>query len=220
MFDPIIKRPNFGKYITLEGPEGTGKTFFLNQLSESNPDLYTVLEFPNEGFGKVIYSALSQNSDEFFRHGFPSSEALFFFSMKLYVFEDQVLPALNEGKIVIEDRGVDTTALYSAILMNEKHGGEIFDYYDKLVSIKAQFSPLPDKTILLLPDKNKSLKRAQKRDGRRYNDSELEFLDKIHDNYKLLSERGIERINTLNVDTGESNNEIVNNLEKIIGVSK
>ena len=66
----------------------------------------------------------------FFRHGYPVSEALFFFSMKLFEFDKSILPLLREGHMVIEDRSVDTNCLYAAILLQEKYSERfMYDYY-------------------------------------------------------------------------------------------
>ncbi len=218
MSQSIIKRPDTGRYISIEGIEGSGKSYYIEKLKTKHPTIHAVSELSNKGFGKSIKYLLSQNSDEFFRHGFPVSEALLFFSMKLFNFEEQIIPALIDDKLVVEDRSVDTNALYSAVLMEEKYGGELFEYYDKLLAMRSELAPIPEKTILFIPDLEKSLVRAQTRDKRKYNQSELSFINSVYSAYKDLSAREIERIEVIELDNGITTEEVISKLEYLLDI--
>ena len=67
MKSPLIPVPEKGKYVSFEGIEGSGKTYYLNELSRRHANkFYPIAEFSNEGFGAKIIEVLSHESDEFF----------------------------------------------------------------------------------------------------------------------------------------------------------
>ena len=153
----------------------------------------------------------------FFRHGYPVSEALFFFSMKLFEFDKSILPLLREGHMVIEDRSVDTNCLYAAILLQEKYSERfMYDYYEHLINIRKELAVIPKRTICFIPDFDKALERAQRRDGRNYNESELSFLAKIYSGYEEISEKNKDRISVVYPDR-YSTDEVVGQLESTLG---
>jgi len=218
MEESIIIRPKNGYYISFEGIEGSGKTHYLREISKKHPtEFYPALELSNEGIGAKILEVLSHRSDEFFRHGYPVSEMLFFFGMKLFELDKTINPLLSKGKIVIEDRSVDTNCLYAAILMEEKYGRlSVYSYYKKLMNIRRQLGPMPEKTICFIPDFDLALERAQKRDERKYNESELSFLEKIYVGFLELCDKEYPRV--LKIESDEmTTEEVILNLEKILG---
>lgn len=192
----LIPRPQTGRYISFEGIEGSGKSYYLRKLHEQYPDKFTpVLELSREGLGEKILYVLSHESDEFFRHGHPVSEALLFFAMKLFEFDKRIVPLLAQSKTVVEDRSADTNCLYSAILLNEKYGSvSTYEYYQKLMGVRKILAPIPDLTVCFVPDLNKALARAQERDGRKYTSSERAFVETAFKGYEELCSKEKPRI--------------------------
>ncbi len=198
----LIPRPQTGRYVSFEGVEGSGKTYYLRKLHERHPDKFTpVLELSKEGLGEKILYVLSHESDEFFRHGHPVSEALLFFAMKLFEFDNSIVPLLMQGKTVVEDRSADTNCLYSAILLNEKYGASTYKYYQELMIMRKALAPIPDITICFVPDLDKALARAQERDGRKYTPSEQAFVQNAFKGYEELCSRESERIVKIEPDS-------------------
>lgn len=219
MIYTLIPAPRSGKYISFEGIEGSGKTYYLIQLATKHPGrFHPVTELSKEGFGAKIVEILSHESDEFFRHGYPVSEALFFFSMKLFEFDKTILPLLNRGDMVIEDRSVDTNCLYAAILLEEKYGeANPYEYYKHLMKIRKMLSIFPEQTICFVPNFELALKRAQKRDKRKYNDSEISFLEKVFVGYKMICENEKERIYAVYPDRHQTE-DIIHQLEDLLNL--
>ena len=106
----LLKKPEKGRYITIEGLEGVGKTYFIERLS----DVYAIPDTSLDGFGLKILESI-RGKDIFFRHGYPLSEFLVFFAAELYEIEKKAMPALKKNKIVVQDRGVDSNVLYASL---------------------------------------------------------------------------------------------------------
>ena len=199
----LLQRPEKGKYITFEGLEGVGKSYFLEQLKEE----FTVISDDSlKGFGLKLLEGM-RNKDLFFRHGYPLSEFLVFFAVELHEIEKKVIPALKKGKIVVQDRGVDTNVLYAALQMK----GDMMELFK--MREKACF--LPDLTILFVDDFMTCVKRSEQRNGREYTSEELAFLGKIQKGFEELQELFPERIKILN-RKGKSEKEILEEIKEVI----
>lgn len=103
-----------GKFITLEGPDGAGKSSVIQQMAERLKALgYTKVMMTREPGGnaiaeqirKVILDVKSTTMDE-------RTEALLYAAARRQHLVEKVLPALQEGYIVLCDRFVDSSLAY------------------------------------------------------------------------------------------------------------
>lgn len=200
----VIQRPGSGLYISFEGIEGVGKSHSIRNLlknASTQPDLAsritTATEITREGFGKDIINFLERHDDLFFRCGYPLSEAMVFFGMKLYELVRTILPALKSGYIVIEDRSVDSNCAYAAVQLAEQLDSPANEIYEKLLDARSHMAFIPDHTLLLIDDLEDCLERAQKKDGRTYSESEKKLVADVYDLYKIRAERNPERIHAV-----------------------
>lgn len=197
----LIKRPRSGLYISLEGVEGVGKTFYQNYLvsrsSEFKNSIRTVtpvIEVSKNGFGKEITDVLARHDDEFFRCGFPISEALVFFSMKLFELINTVVPAMKNNEIVLEDRSIDTNCIYAAIQIEEKYNIKLEESLKHLYNVREELSFSPDITILLLDEFSSCIERADTRIGRKLTNEEQIFVRRVQSVFERIPELFPKRI--------------------------
>ncbi len=204
--DPMIKRPGGGVYISLEGIEGVGKTYYQSKLTAMScmeDSSFTVTPSPEislDGFGKEITDVLANHDDEFFRCGYPLSEAMVFFAMKLFELERTVVPALSANNLVLEDRSVDSNCVYAAVQLAERNrASSARTFYHHLLEIRSKLGFIPDYTILLLDDVEACIERATTRSARRLTYSECTFIKNIYDLYLQLPSLFPERIIAVNL---------------------
>lgn len=162
-------------FISFEGGEGCGKTTQSKLLAEfltknNLPNILTrapggVLEA--ELIRKVIF-------DENGANWCPMTELLLQNAARFEQTVKVIQPAINENKIVITDRYLDSTIVYQGMVQNLG-----VDIVTKLhTMILGDF--LPKITFLLDIEPSMGLTRAQARsDNNRYDNMDLEFHNKI-----------------------------------------
>jgi dTMP kinase len=188
-----------GKLFSLEGISGTGKTFLMKILTkelEENQNIIFIKKIFDEvhvGLDKQIFLALYHTGDKFFDMGVPLTETMLLLSRFMYQYESVINKSLNNGKIVVEDRGIDTVALAQAIIINKKYEGDVIKISNDIYEFAKKFIRLPDKTFLLCGDPEFAIKRAEQRDNQLYTSEEKEILKKVEQMYILNAEREPER---------------------------
>jgi len=100
-------------FITLEGPEGSGKTSQMSDLAkylrEQGYEVITTREPGGTSIGDQIRSVLTnlENTELM-----PRTEILLFLAARAQLVEQLIRPALGNGKIVLCDRYGDSTLAY------------------------------------------------------------------------------------------------------------
>ncbi len=99
-----------GKFIVLEGIDGSGTTTHSNKLAKwirsKNFEVVVTME-PSEGsIGRIIRNYL------LFGGGFPAFHALLFAADRVEHTEKVIKPLLNRGVIVVSDRYVESSIVY------------------------------------------------------------------------------------------------------------
>lgn len=116
-----------GKLITIEGICGIGKTKCFNELKESDNLSDTLFNDEindkcTDEYNKRIFEILTSKKSRFFETGNPKMEALLICAKQTNDEENFVIPALNNYKNVISDRGFDTVCITEGIKMSKKYG--------------------------------------------------------------------------------------------------
>lgn len=148
-----------GKFISLEGGEGVGKSTQLRALSAAlearGIEVVTTREPGGSDGAEKIRQLLLADHDA---HWSPRAEALLFAAARADHVEKTIRPALEEGKWVVSDRFLDSSVAYQggaghvgAESIRELHnfGSEGF---------------LPDRTLVLLFGNKEAIERARIRD--------------------------------------------------------
>ena len=201
-----------GLFITIEGPEGSGKTTVAKRVVEEltlkgHKVMYT-REPGGVGIAEkirdIILDVNNTNLD-------PRSEALLYAASRRQHLVEKVLPALKEDYIVICDRFVDSSLAYQGYA-REIGIDEIYD-----INMFAIDNHFPDITILLDIDPEVGLERIMKNRQGEVNRLDLEglsFHHKVHQGYDIIKEKYKNRI-TL-VDGNKSYDEVFDEVFSII----
>lgn len=190
---PIIRRPEKGVYISLEGISGSGKTYILNKVRKYLR--FSIIDELSDETGKFeipkqILNLLESESDRFFYDKPPITTAMLVFSAQLYSIETKVIDGLRKDKVIIADRGIDSPALYQAILYH-------WDDYDEekaLASYKIITEAMrkivffPDKTLVLQDTFPTCISRAEGREKNKYSKLELKILERAYEGYKAIKD--------------------------------
>ncbi len=176
-------------FITLEGPEGSGKSSQLPALAEflraQGHNVICTREPGGTKIGDQIREVLVR-MDNVELH--PRTEILLFLSARAQLVEELVLPSLADGKIVICDRYGDSTLAYQGY----GHGLDL----EKL-RMMLEFATdglKPDLTILLDVDVLVGLKRKKAKDEwNRLDAYEISFHERVREGYHRLAEQDKKR---------------------------
>ena len=155
---PSVKNP--GRFITLEGGEGAGKSTQIQVikdylLSRGN-DVVVTREPGGTSEGQEIRNLLVSGDKDKWS---PLSETLLILADRAAHLERVIRPSLAEGKYVVCDRFFDSTKAYQGVA-----GGLGLDVIHNLQQAVLG-TTFPDVTLLLDIDPEKGLRRAQERGG-------------------------------------------------------
>ena len=183
-----------GKFITFEGCDGCGKSTQLRMFSEyltknSIPHIFT--REPgggkiSEGIREILLSGKNMEMTD-------ECEALLYAAARVQHLHDRVQPALDEGKLVICDRYVDSSFAYQAFARGL---GE--DFIGKINAFALE-NYKPDITIFidLTPEEAFSRKKGADENDR-LEKAGLAFHQRVYDGYKRLAENESNRIVSVN----------------------
>ncbi len=143
-----------GRFITLEGGEGVGKSTLARGLAEAlaaeGHDVVTTREPGGSPGADAIRALLVQGAGDRWS---PVTEALLFAAARSDHLERVIRPALARGAIVICDRYLDSTYAYQVAA-----GGLPEETFIALNALIA--APIPDLTLVLDLDPAQGLARA------------------------------------------------------------
>ena len=105
-----------GLFIVMEGPDGSGKTTQINLLKEYLEEAGYECLITREPGGTVIGEEVRQlNLNPEHKEMSPVTEMLLYAASRAQLVHEVIGPALEEGKIVISDRFVDSSIVYQGI---------------------------------------------------------------------------------------------------------
>ena len=185
----------------------------LKRLGEINKNVVVLdADLSGSTMTKLFKSAFP---DRFFNMGVPLTETMLLLSRSMYKYESTIKQALEDGKTVIEDRSIDTIALYQAILIAQKNGGNPLEIAEQIYSFAGSFRQLPQKTFLLLGNPDLAISRAEKRDGIPYKPDEIRLLKAVDKFYSIYADAHPERFIKLNINK-ENSAQILHRMQKVI----
>src|SRR5512133_663631 len=177
-------------FITLEGPEGSGKTSQIAPLAaflkEQGFSVITTREPGGTEIGDQVRNVLLTRLDNTNMH--PRTEILLFLAARAQLVEQCIRPALARGAVVICDRYADSTLAYQGY----GHGTDLGTLRQLLNFATGNL--WPDLTLLLDIDPAKGLQR--KRGGGEWNrlDAyELAFHQRVWQGYHELARQDPQR---------------------------
>lgn len=149
-----------GRFISLEGGEGAGKSTQLQALAEALSGrglTVLVTREPGGSPGAEAIRKLLLEGDE--SRWNPRAEALLFAAARSDHVEKMIEPALERGEWVLSDRFLDSSLAYQG-----EAGGLGIDAVRDLHRF-GSLDFLPDRTLVLILDESEGALRARARDG-------------------------------------------------------
>ncbi len=185
-----------GFFITIEGPEGSGKTTLAQSLFEflqsKNVPVLLTYEPGGSALGQVLRQALLHQS--YLTNAW--AELFLFEADRAQHVEEVIGPALDKNQVVICCRFYDSTTAYQG------YGrGLDLDLIAQL-NEKATGGLIPDLTLLLDIAPEKGLPRAFKSRGKkdRLESEELSFHRKLRKGFLTLAKKEPKRIQVIRAD--------------------
>lgn len=201
-----------GLFIVFEGPEGSGKTTILKTVEKYLKELELEFITTREPGGISISEQIREvilNRDNVAMDG--RTEALLYAAARRQHLVEKVIPALDQGKIVLCDRFVDSSLAYQGYArgLGMENVMKVNEF--------AINGYMPDLTILFDLDPEVGLKRIAENKDREVNRLDLEGLNfhrKVREAYHILAERYKERIRV--IDAGKALEEVIVDVHNII----
>lgn len=195
-----------GYFITFEGGEGSGKTTQLARLGHYLETRgYCVVQTREPG-GTKIGEAIRQlilhppGPDDAVD---PKTELFLYLASRAQHIREIILPALQEGKIVLCDRFTDATIVYQG-----KGRGLPDQVVAQMVRYAAQSGSLkgvplqPDLTLLLDVEVSVGIARVKgRKEINRIDNEAIQFHESVRQGYLSLAKRNPRRIQLINTDT-------------------
>ena len=177
-----------GRFITFEGPEGSGKTTQLHLLAERLRSAgLDVLEAQEPGGTPIGIQIRHVLLDKKNRELCPTAELLLMFASRAQNVDQLILPALSAGRTVLCDRFTDSTLVYQGV--GRGLGAEVVYELDRI----ACRGLVPDRTLVIDIDVETGLARARSRSVRsedsetRIEEQDLSFHRRVRDAYRQLA---------------------------------
>ncbi len=176
-------------FITLEGPEGSGKTSQLPKLAEyiyqRGFDILTTREPGGTSISEQIRTVLHNLENKEMN---PRTEILLFQASRAQLVEQVIRPHLDKGGVVLSDRYSDSTLAYQG------YGHQIDIESLKVLVTFATGGLKPDLTILLDVDVETGLRRKElKGEWNRLDAYDLDFHQRVRRGYFNLVQAEPER---------------------------
>ncbi len=185
-------------FITLEGPEGSGKSTQIKRLAKRLEAMgYPVVTTREPGgtpIGDQIRHVLVRLENKELH---PRTEILLFLAARAQLVEQGIKPALQDGKIILCDRYGDSTLAYQGY----GHGLDL-DQLRQMLDFATDHLK-PDLTILMDLDVKTGLMRKKAEDEwNRLDAYEVLFHERVREGYLKLAQQEPERWRIVDASQG------------------
>jgi dTMP kinase len=198
-------------FITLEGPEGSGKTSHIpplvEYLREKGHVVFPTREPGGTSIGEQIREVIHDLKNVEMH---PRTETLLYQAARAQIVEQIIKPRLAAGEIVISDRYYDSTIAYQGY-------GHQQDLEQVRALVKYATGGLdPDLTVLLDVDVEEGLQRKKKNneEWNRMDDHEIQFYQRVRAGYLAMVKQEPKR--WVVVDAGQKWESVQEELRKVI----
>ncbi|MFD0717106.1 dTMP kinase [Paenibacillus sp. GCM10027626] len=202
-----------GRFITIEGGEGAGKTTLIQALAHTlKADGYTVMVTREPGGIRIAEQIRGVILDCDNTMMEPRTEALLYAAARRQHLTEKIMPALQAGQIVICDRFIDSSLAYQG------HARGIGMDAIRSINQFAIDGIMPDLTLFMDIEPEVGLQRVRQGDGREINRLDLEdmqFHRLVREGYMLLMQEEPERM--VRIDAGGTPEQV---LEAALAVIK
>ena len=198
-------------FITLEGPDGSGKTgqipLLANFLTKQGFSVFCGREPGFTLIGEQIRDVIMDHKNKLMH---PRTETLLFCAARSQMVEEVIKPKLAQGQVVLLDRYADSTLAYQGY----GHQNDI-ELIQKLLDF-ATGGLYPDLTFLLDIDPEIGLKRRQQGGGEwnRMDAYDLEYHQRVREGYLEMVKKDPKRWRK--VDASQSVDMVQSNLQDLL----
>lgn len=171
-----------GHFITIEGPDGSGKSTQIDLLRKYLEDRGLKVALTREPGGTAISEkirelVLSPENTEMCK----MTEALLYAAARAQHVEEKIIPLLEEDYVVICDRFVDSSVVYQGVARNL--GIDVVEGINKY----AIQNVMPESTFLLYIDAEEGIKRkSNQQELDRLEAEDISFHKTVCQGYKEL----------------------------------
>lgn len=206
-------------WVCAEGPNGVGKTRLLGglaaRLGERCRLLTELTDSAGEHLPAQVISALCTGKS-FLRTGHPRTETFALIALKVREYE-LVSQMATPPRIVLEDRGIDTTALYQAAILlgPDASDQDTWSLAQQIHNTAAMWRPKPDLVLLILEDLDVCLRRYAERIGRPMADDEQHLVTRVARLYQRQADHEPNRFRIVHRD-GRDEQDVLDELEQLV----
>lgn len=205
-----------GVFITFEGGEGSGKTTIASLVKEQlEKEGYQVVLTREPGgvdiaeeIRNVILDVKNTNMDK-------KTEALLYAASRRQHLVEKVIPALNQGAVVICDRFIDSSLVYQGLA----RGIDIDEVYK--MNLFATENILPQRTIFFDIQPELGMQRIAMNKDREVNRLDMEKMDfhhKVYQGYLQICDKYPQRIVKVDASQGIENvfNQVIGKIREVL----
>ena len=188
-----------GKFITVEGIDGAGKTVLVSTvvatIRSAGIDIITTREPGGTSLGEQLRNLVLTPENDFCAE----AEVLTIFAARAQHLEELILPELRTGKWVLCDRFTDSTYAYQG-------GGRLVDH--KRIGVIEEWVQRdfrPDLTLLLDADTETSQSRLLNSSGPpdRFEMENIDFHERVRETYRELAAKEPGRVKLIDANKTE-----------------
>ncbi|MEH7125079.1 dTMP kinase [Bacillus sp. JJ1773] len=181
-----------GIFITMEGPDGSGKTTIINMLgSRLEAEGYQVMQTREPGGIDIAEQIRNVILDKNNTKMDPRTEALLYAAARRQHLVEKVIPALEKGYVVLCDRFIDSSLAYQGYArglgMDEVFSINQFAIEGMMPQLTFYFDIEPEEGL-------ERINRHKEREVNRLDLENLEFHHKVREGYYKLINSHPERI--------------------------
>lgn len=212
------------RWVCVEGPNGVGKTRLARALATRlGPGCQLLTELTDakgEHVPAQVIGALSAAGDAFLRTGHPLTETFALLALKVSEHE-LVTQMLAPPAMVLEDRGVDTVAIYQAAIILGEHAteDETWTLAQQIYQTAAQWRPVPDLTLLITDDLDNCWRRWAEREGTPLTGEQQRLVSRVTGLYHRQAAHEPERFRIV-ARAGRDEDEIVAEMAHLVLAAK
>lgn len=171
-----------GLFITFEGPDGSGKSTQITRLREyllsRGYDVLLVREPGGTRISEQIRSVILDTDNKGMN---PICEAMLYAASRAQLTHQVIMPALEEGRMVIADRFVDSSIVYQG------YARGLGEEMVKTINSYATEGLEPDVTFLInIPAEVGIARKSNQKKLDRLEQESIEFHKKVHEGYDRL----------------------------------